>query len=115
MKQYAYIIRATVAGSLLLAVLLLTDPLDAPLVVLMMPFVLLFALIHQITMFLLQRLLPSLSVARKNAIAIPVAFLPVALILLSSVQQLTTRDIVLLVVLLLITGFYIRRSHIFNQ
>lgn len=115
MRKHKHSIRAAVAWIAFFVVIFITDPLEAPLIVLMLPFVFLFVAIHQTLTYLLQRLMPRLSVARRNAVAIPGAFLPVSLMLLNSVQQLTLRDIVLLAVLLVVAGFYIRKSHIFNQ
>jgi len=115
MHPHRSLIISAVAWTLLLIILFLTDPLEAPLVILILPFVLLFIALYQLLMYLAQRLAPNLSEVKKKALFIPIALLPAVLLVLSSVQQLTTRDIILIGVLLVVTGFYVRKSHIFNQ
>ena len=115
MKKHKPLIIAAISWLMLSLVIFLTDPFEAPLVILILPFALLFVSLYQLMMYLAQRLLPNMSAVRRKAAIIPLSLLPVVLLLLSSVQQLTTRDIVLIAVLLIVTGFYIRKSHIFNQ
>lgn len=115
MKEHVRLLRSLVAWVLLLVLLFFVDPLDAPLPVLILPFLLISVGIHQSIAYLLQRVVPNLPVVKRNAITIPVTLLPVALLLLSSVEQLTSRDILLIVVLLLVVGFYIRKNHLFNR
>lgn len=115
MKEHILLIRSLIAWLLLFLLFFFVNLLDAPLPVLILPFLLIAVGIHQAVTYLLQRLMPNLSVVRRNAITIPVTLLPVALLLLSSVEQLTGRDMLLIVVLLLVVGFYIRKNHLFNR
>lgn len=115
MKEHVRLLRSLVAWIFLLTLLFFVDPLEAPLPLLILPFLCITVGMHQALTYLLQRVLPSLSVMKRNAIVIPITLLPVALLLLSSVEQLTGRDILLIVILLLVVGFYIRKNHLLNR
>lgn len=99
----------------LAAMIFLLDPQEAPLPLLIVPFVLFFAAVYHSTKYFLQQVTPNMSVTRTSLLAVSVSVVPTFLLVLSSVEQLTIRDIILLATLLVTAVFYVRKSHIFNQ
>lgn len=88
--------------------LLLTDPYDIPLPLLVVPFVLLGFGIFRLLSFVLARL-TKLSVARIRLLAGLITSLVELLVLLQSIRQLSLKDFFLLVALLVGLTFYLRR------
>ena len=88
--------------------LLLTDPHDIPLPLLVVPFVLLGFGIFRLLSFALARL-TKLSVARIRLLAGLITSLVELLVLLQSIRQLSLKDFFLLVALLVGLTFYLRR------
>ncbi len=91
----------------------LTNPQSAPAVILVVPFILLYVLFLYTFNVILKRNIKSLS-TRENrrkrvSIAAIIAALPVMLLALQSIGQLTTRDVITIVILITVLGFYITR------
>lgn len=88
--------------------LLMTDPYNIPLALLVIPFVLLGFGIFRLVSFVLARA-TKLSVARTRLLAGLITSLVELLILLQSIRQLSLKDFLLLVTLLVGLTFYLRR------
>lgn len=100
-----------VSVTLLVALLLFTDPRKVPIIVLLLPFVLLFLVIFESVSLALHRFMPRLSSRKRKIIAATLGGLPCFLLLLSSINQLTWRDVTLVTVLLLLGLFYSSRAN----
>jgi hypothetical protein len=88
----------------------LTNPAQLPLVLLVLPFMWLFAVIFW-TAWLLLGLSKSLSPARRRMlIAGVVAMLPSLLLVFQSIHQLTGRDVLLTVAFIALAVFYVSRA-----
>jgi hypothetical protein len=108
MKHSLYI-----AGSCLLALVLLfmtVDPDHVPSFMLVLPFVLLSILLISVVSFFLQRQ----GVGSKKGIKIAVlcSSLPMLLLVLQSIGQLTVRDVLVVLLLFGLSFFYISRTSI---
>lgn len=90
--------------------LLLTDPRKLPIVFLIVPFGLLFAAIFMTVSLVLKQFMPRLSVNKRRLAAGCVSGLPSFLLILSSVNQLTWRDVALVAFLSIILLFYASRA-----
>lgn len=102
---------AVTAFAALVLCLLVTNPDSSPLIILLLPFLLLFIVLYNALIFLIGLIVPG-EVSHKHTrmAAIILGFEPVLLLLLASINQLTVRDAILS--LLLISGFawYVNRS-----
>lgn len=102
---------AIVAGACFLSLLVLffgTDPNKVPSFVLVIPFLLLFALLLSVFTFLLEKW--GLSNYKSLRIGILCAGVPLVLLVLQSIGQLTLRDVLVLAALFVLSYFYISRS-----
>lgn len=101
------------AGSYIGLVLWLffTDPQRIPIIFLMVPFLLLFTALWFTTDLLLARFLPRIKGSRKVMAKVGVSGVPVFLLILGSVNQLTWRDVVLVLCLAGFLIFYSGRIH----
>jgi hypothetical protein len=88
----------------------LTDPRKLPIVLLIVPFVLLFAAVFMTISLILKQFMPRLSVTKRRIAAGCVSGLPSFLLILSSVNQLTWRDVALVAFLSIILLFYASRA-----
>lgn len=88
----------------------LTDPRKLPIVFLLVPFILLFAAIYLTVNLILRRFTPRMSVGKRRLAAACVSGLPSFLLLLSSVNQLTWRDVALVAFLSIFLLFYASRA-----
>lgn len=95
------------AGAILLVMLLTTSPGNLPVLALLMPPLLLFM---SLTSFLfgLQQVL-RVKKSRRVRYAVLISAVPVILLLLQSIDQLTIKDVALMLVLAIISGFYISK------
>ncbi len=98
----------------LLLWLSLTDPRKLPIVLLMVPFVLLFAAIFLTVSLVISRFIPKVSSVKRRTVASSVAGLPCFLLVLSSVNQLTWRDVALIAFLSIFLLFYASRARFSN-
>jgi hypothetical protein len=117
MKYAAHLKRlGWLAGSyaLLLLLLITTDPFRAPLLIVMIPFVLLFiALFFTINTVLNADILAQRLARQKRLfVAGAAAWLPVMLLILRSINQLTWRDGLILVIFILALLFYVSRTNL---
>jgi len=94
----------------LLIWLFVTDPRKLPIVLLIVPFALLFTALFMTVTALLGRFLPRLSRSRRRLAAACVGGLPCFLLVLSSVNQLTWRDVALVAFLSIFLLFYASRA-----
>jgi hypothetical protein len=92
----------------LLVIFMGTDASKVPSPVLMLPFVLLFALLSSFAAVLLR--LQGIAVTRSWRIALIFAAVPIILLVLQSIGQLTIKDVLTIAVLLAISYFYVSRS-----
>ena len=114
-NKHKQILLITACWLALVAIILLFNPQETPLPLLIVPFMLFFAAVYLSSKYFLHQVTPNMSVARVSLLSVSVSAVPTFLLVLSSVEQLTIRDIMLLATLLIITVFYVRKSHIFNQ
>lgn len=91
--------------------LFLTDPRKMPIVFLMVPFAMLGAALWLTTDTVIKKFVPRLKASRRLAIITCVSIVPVFLLVLNSVNQLTWRDVVLVVCLVAFLLFYSGRIH----
>jgi hypothetical protein len=97
-------------GTLLLAILLCgTNPTRMPPFILIVPFVLLFALLAGSAAHVLQKR----RMSRTKSIRMGVFFagLPISLLVLQSIGQLTPRDVITILALFAISYFYVLRAN----
>lgn len=96
---------AILCGALLGGLILFTQPDQLPSVMLTVPYILLFILFF----ILFKRVFGGLGITRKKGVSLMalVAGLPVFLLALQSLGQLTSRDIIMVLVLFLIAYFYL--------
>lgn len=91
----------------------LTNPQSAPAAILIVPFILLYILFLYLFNVTLKRNVKALtsSANRRKRLSIAgiLAALPVMLLALQSIGQLTVRDVITLVILISILGFYVTR------
>jgi hypothetical protein len=95
-----------------LVLFLVTNPQSVPSYLLIVPFILLYILFLDIFNTLLMRNIRSLnskSNRKRLYLAGTIAALPVILLALQSIGQLTARDAITLVVLIFVLGFYVNR------
>ena len=101
----------TLVGVLfILFLLMFTDPKKMPLVILVMPFLLLFITIYSGTKLLLSQTRLKVNSRRQTMVASASAALPVLLLLFQSIHQLTLRDVLVAVSLVVLVVFYISRA-----
>jgi len=94
----------------LLLWLSLTDPRKLPIILLIVPFVLLFAAVFMTITLLIRQFLPHMSVTKRRLAAGCISGLPCFLLILSSVNQLTWRDAALVAFLSIFLLFYASRA-----
>jgi uncharacterized membrane protein YhaH (DUF805 family) len=89
-----------------------TNPQSAPAALLIVPFIFLYVVFLFLFNAVLRRNIRSLrdnNRRKRLAIAGTIAALPVIILALQSIGQLTTRDVVTLVILIVVLGFYVTR------
>lgn len=89
--------------------LLMTNPEDIPLLLLFVPFILLAMGLYKTAETVLSRGNAQLSRKRVRFLAGVIAVLPTLLLVLASIQQLTVRDGAIVVGLLMLLTFYMKR------
>lgn len=89
--------------------LLITNPEELPIAMLVVPFILLFAMLYITARVGLRIIFPSISTARLRLLAVLIGALPTLLLILASIKQLTVRDTAIVVGLLVMLVFYLRR------
>jgi hypothetical protein len=101
---------AIIGGVCLLALVILflfTDPNKTPSLILVLPFVLLFATLASVASMLLQRLSPNNP--KSLRIGLLCAAVPTALLILQSIGQLTFKDVLIIGALFPVSYFYMYR------
>jgi len=120
MKAKAYairfkrVIRLVLVWVVLFLWLSLTDPRKLPIVFLIVPFGLLFTAIFLTVSLLVSRFFPRVTELKRRLVASSLAGLPCFLLLLSSVDQLTWRDVALIAFLSIFLLFYASRARFSN-
>jgi hypothetical protein len=90
--------------------LLMTNPEKLPLPLLILPFVLLFAALFLTARLLLRRYFANLGGRYNRGLALALATLPVLLLILQSIGQLSIRDLLITAGLLIGLVFYFRKT-----
>lgn len=93
----------------LLAMVFMTNPRKLPIIILIVPFILVFAAVFLSVNLAVRRFFPRVVRPRRLFIAGCSAGLPTLLLILSSINQLTWRDAFLLIVLAVFLLFYSSR------
>lgn len=94
---------------LLVFLLLSTSPDSLPLPLVITPFILIFAILYLFTRLLLDGYAPNLGTRAKRGLSLIIAALPVLLLILQSISQLTARDLLITLGLILLLLFYFRK------
>jgi hypothetical protein len=102
------LILAGISFALLLIIFMVTDAKKVPSPILMVPFVLLFVLISSLVSALLRW--QDISIGRSWRIGLVFAGVPIVLLILQSIGQLTVKDVLTIAVLLIVSYFYVSRS-----
>jgi hypothetical protein len=89
--------------------LLATNPEELPLPLLIVPFILLLACLYVTAKVFLNIFFKDIDTGRRKTMAAIFAVLPTLLILLASINQLTVRDTAIVLGLLVLLLFYLRR------
>lgn len=87
-----------------------TDPNSLPLPLIIAPFVLLFLVLYIIAQVLVRRFLPKTKRSLRRGLGIIVAGLPVMLLVLESIGQLTARDFFIVIGLISLLVYYFRKT-----
>lgn len=106
-KKLAAVVLACAA---LLVLFIATNPEDLPLVLLTLPFLLLFLSLFLSLEILLSSLMPKINAKSKRWLAVILAGLPVLLVLLQSIGQLSVRDLLLVIALVSALIFYFKKA-----
>lgn len=91
------------------AFLLLTNPQTLALPLLIVPFLLLASLLYKTAEIAMSVLFKDLTRKRVRTMAVVIALLPTLLLVLASIRQLTVRDTGIVIGLLAVLTFYMRR------
>lgn len=106
--------RPTYIGLIFVALfifLFTTSPAKLPIVLLMLPLLLLFLGLYLIIQLVLERVFIKTTARRRKLYAAYASGVPTFLLVLSSVGQLTWRDVTLVLFLVLCLLFYTSRAH----
>lgn len=109
LKPFKRILLVVGAWLLLPLFLLLTNPETIALPLLIVPFVLLAISLYITSVFCLDALPKDISKKRTIVISLAIALLPTLLLVLASIRQLTIRDLIIVIGLLVLLVFYMRR------
>ena len=109
LKQVQKLIVLLMPWVFLVGFLLVTNPETLPLPLLIVPFIVLLFALYTTAQALLRVLFKDIPKARKKTMALIFAILPTLLILLASIRQLTVRDTAIILGLLILLMFYVRR------
>lgn len=101
------VIISAVSALLLLILLMATDPSKLPSFILVIPFILIFTIIWSLSFSSLRG--ANMTRLRSARLSLVLAGLPVSLMLLQSIGQLTVRDIVTILAFFGLAYFYISR------
>lgn len=110
LTKFKRLIKVLLVWLALFAWLALTDPRKLPIVLLIVPFVLLFMAVFMTINLIMARFMPRMSQGKRRTAAACVAGLPSFLLILSSVNQLTWRDVALVAFLSIFLLFYASRA-----
>jgi hypothetical protein len=96
-----------IAGLIFLSLVLFTNPTTLPSLILVVPFVLVFIIIWCMSFALMRKY----NFTRLRAVRLSLIFagLPVSLMLLQSIGQLTPRDIITIMIFFAVAYFYLSR------
>ncbi len=102
-----------VSSVVLLATLILTEPLKLPLILLFVPFLVFFVWARSLSLVTLGAVYQRASIRKRKVIASTSAVVLVLVIVLQSLGQLSWRDLVIVVSLIGILGFYFNKTDLF--
>lgn len=106
---------AVLSGVLCVIYLMVTDPGNISLALLLVPFLLLGICIHELAYILLVGLLKRKSLVFRRIIPLATSSLIVLLLLLQSLNQLTIKDGLILLALLTVFWLYLWRADFLNK
>jgi FlaA1/EpsC-like NDP-sugar epimerase len=108
-KLVRLVIRCLLALGLLVLLLLTTNPYHLPLVLLILPFVLIFAVIYEGMLAIGLSISGQSSKKRRQINALILSGGIITLALLQSIRQLSLRDLIIIILLIAGLAFYVRR------
>jgi hypothetical protein len=103
-----HLLIASTSLVLLLVLLFTTDPSRVPSIILFLPFILLFVCLMTIILYLLG--MKGITGRKGVKVAGLCAGVPLALLVLQSIGQLTLRDVLVITALFVVSYFYLLRS-----
>lgn len=106
----SYLAQFILTGSILVLFLALTNPLELPLVILLVPFAVLFVCIRSLLFITLKRLHPEGTRRKMRVLSSGIALIIVFIIVLQSLGQLSWRDILLTVGFIGAVTFYFSKT-----
>ncbi len=107
--------RLLIFFSILLSLIFLIDPFNSVLIINIVPFILIFFIFRDVLILFFELVLRLKKSPVLHGLASYLAFIPVLLLILSSLNQLTIRDVLVSLSLLTISGFYISRARFLSQ
>jgi len=113
-RKFRSLIRLVLVYLALFIWLSVTDPRKLPIVLLIVPFILLFTALFLTASLVIGRFFPRVSQAKRRLVAGCISGLPSFLLILSSVNQLTWRDVALVAFLSIFLLFYASRARFKN-
>lgn len=99
----------------LIGFLISTNPINAPVVLTLIPLVWLFLCLYVGFGFILKLASQRISSYRRHFLSVLMAGVPTVLLLLSSINQLSVRDFSLIIIFVVIMFFYVSRLRITNS
>jgi hypothetical protein len=106
MKKTLFVSSACLLG--LLVLFITTEPTDVPSFILVLPFLFIFIILLSLISLLLQK--RGMSVRRSWRVGALFAAIPLTLLILQSIGQLTVRDLLTIAALFSLSYFYITRT-----
>ena len=109
-KSINFAVKIILLTTLFLVFLFTTNPFNSSLVITIVPFVIVFMFFRNIFLFIFALIFKEKISNILTAVALFLASLPVLVLVLSSLGQLTIRDLIISVVLIGVSSFYISRA-----
>ncbi len=111
-KKIQKLVALAVVYASLPLLLLLTDPQKLPLIALVLPVVLIFVICFVTVLLIVRLVRPSTGATKQRVIAFLSALLPTLIIVLQSIQQLSTKDVLIVLSLWLVFVWYMQKVDI---
>ena len=114
MKIKSQSVSVILSYTILILILFTTSPENMPLPVMLIPFLVIFICLYLTIDLMMRYLLKNLSIRSRMRTSIILAILPVLILILQSINQLTIRDVTITFVLFLLLIFYFKKADNIN-